>query len=118
MESNKFSGFNSMRIFDVSCHRFSGILPSNYFGNWSAMIDYSVIDLSNNRFRGRIPDSIGDLRYLITLNCSRNSFDSLIPLSMGSLTELEFLDLSANKLSGRIPEELVNLYNQLSGLIP
>ena len=86
-----------------------------------------AIDLSNNRFSGEIPDSIGDIRSLVLLNLSTNGFTSLIPLSVGSLTKLEVLDLSENKLSGRIPEQLASLtfleylnlsHNQLTGQIP
>ncbi|KAL1542385.1 receptor like protein 26-like [Salvia divinorum] len=89
--------------------------------------DFTSIDLSSNRFRGEIPDAIGDLTSLYLLNLSHNSLTDAIPRSLGALTELGSLDLSANKLTGRIPEELAKLtflsvlnlsYNHLSGLIP
>ncbi|XP_060667772.1 receptor-like protein 7 isoform X2 [Ziziphus jujuba] len=85
------------------------------------------IDLSNNRFDGEIPSSIGNLRSLIMLNLSSNSFSGTIPLSVGAMSELESLDLSKNSLSGRIPQQLTNLTfleylnlccNQLTGPIP
>ncbi|KAF3454484.1 hypothetical protein FNV43_RR04931 [Rhamnella rubrinervis] len=65
---------------------------------------FSSIDLSNNKFDGEIPSSIGNLRYLIVLNLSSNSFTGTIPSSLGNLRELESLDLSKNKLIGGIPQ--------------
>ncbi|KAF3454500.1 hypothetical protein FNV43_RR04948 [Rhamnella rubrinervis] len=88
---------------------------------------FTSIDLSNNKFDGEIPSSIGDLRSLIVLNLSSNSFTGTIPSSLGNLRELESLDLSKNKLIGGIPQQLENLtfleylnlsQNQLTGPIP
>lgn len=85
------------------------------------------LDLSNNRFHGKIPREIGDLKSLVVLNLSRNAFDGRIPISIGVLAELESLDLSRNKLSGTIPPQLTSLtfmsvfdvsYNNLTGNIP
>lgn len=85
------------------------------------------LDLSNNRFHGKIPHEIGDLKSLVVLNLSRNAFEGRIPSSIGDLVELESLDLSRNKLSGTIPQQLTSLtfmsafnvsYNNLTGSIP
>ncbi|KAG6408866.1 hypothetical protein SASPL_131892 [Salvia splendens] len=85
------------------------------------------LDLSNNRFHGKIPSEIGNLKSLVVLNLSRNGFDGRIPPSLGDLVELESLDLSTNKLSGVIPQQLTSLTflsffnvsnNNLTGLIP
>ncbi|KAM4108334.1 hypothetical protein ACB094_03G037200 [Castanea mollissima] len=91
------------------------------------LIIFKSIDLSNNRFHGEIPDTMGMLKDLIVLNLSSNSFTGHIPSSLGNLTELESLDLSQNKLLGEIPHQLLSLTflaylnlsnNQLMGLIP
>ena len=88
---------------------------------------FIAIDLSNNRFYGEIPDSVGNLKGLIVLNLSNNSFVSHIPSSLGNLILLESLDLSQNGLSGKIPQQLTSLtfleylnlsQNQLIGPIP
>ena len=88
---------------------------------------FTAIDLSNNRFYGEIPDTLGILIALIVLNLSRNSFTGSIPSSLGNLTELESLDLSQNELLGEISKELIdptflaylNLsQNKLVGSIP
>ncbi|RWR78882.1 receptor-like protein 12 [Cinnamomum micranthum f. kanehirae] len=69
----------------------------------------SSMDLSNNKFHGRIPKEIGNLKSLIVLNMSNNEFNGPIPSSLGSLRQLESLDLSMNRLSGEIPIQLTAL---------
>ncbi|KAL0340774.1 UNVERIFIED_CONTAM: Receptor-like protein 18 [Sesamum radiatum] len=85
------------------------------------------LDLSNNKFHGKIPGEIGELKSLVVLNLSRNAFDGEIPSSLGDLVQLESLDLSWNKLSGTIPQQLTSLtflaffnisYNNLTGHVP
>ncbi|KAL1221330.1 Receptor-like protein 31 [Cardamine amara subsp. amara] len=89
--------------------------------------DFIAIDLSENRFYGKIPESIGLLKGLRLLNLSGNAFASNIPLSLANLTTLEALDLSRNQLSGQIPLDLGILsflsimdfsHNNLEGPIP
>ncbi|XP_010062198.2 receptor-like protein 49 [Eucalyptus grandis] len=91
------------------------------------LVILTTIDLSSNKFRGKIPDVMGELRLLKGLNLSHNSLEGHIPLPLGNLSELEWLDLSSNELSGMIPIELTNLTslevlnvssNQLTGSIP
>ncbi|RYR00667.1 hypothetical protein Ahy_B07g088800 [Arachis hypogaea] len=88
---------------------------------------FVIIDLSENKFEGEIPDDFGELHGLIGLNLSHNGLVGHIPHSLGNLTNLESLDLSSNMLSGDIPTELINLnflevlslsQNQLVGPIP
>ncbi|BFG30176.1 hypothetical protein CerSpe_164500 [Prunus speciosa] len=88
---------------------------------------FTTIDFSNNTFRGKIPNVIGNLKSLKGLNFSHNELTGTIPLSLGNLSVLEWLDLSSNKLVGEIPRELENLAwlekfnvseNRLLGLIP
>ncbi|GAB4841231.1 hypothetical protein Ancab_039687 [Ancistrocladus abbreviatus] len=85
------------------------------------------IDLLNNEFVGKIPDSIGNLIGLQALNLSHNKLIGSIPRSLGDLSNLESLDLSCNLLSGEIPQQLTKLtfleifsvsYNHLTGAIP
>ncbi|KAJ4909527.1 receptor like protein 11 [Raphanus sativus] len=89
--------------------------------------DFRAIDLSGNRFCGKIPISIGFLKELRLLNMSHNAFTDDIPLSLAKLTNLETLDLSSNNLSGEIPQDLGNLsfisymnfsHNRLQGPVP
>ncbi|XP_021764373.1 receptor like protein 30-like [Chenopodium quinoa] len=86
-----------------------------------------VIDFSSNKFTGRIPKDIGNVRGLQTLNLSNNNLVGPIPSSLANITGLESLDLSENILSGSIPRELTVLnflevfnvsHNRLVGPIP
>ncbi|KAJ6886634.1 LOW QUALITY PROTEIN: Cf-4/9 disease resistance-like family protein [Populus alba x Populus x berolinensis] len=90
-------------------------------------IALTTLDLSCNKFTGKIPESLGKLKSLIQLNFSHNSLIGYIQPSLGNLTNLESLDLSSNLLAGRIPPQLVDLtflqvlnlsYNHLEGPIP
>ncbi|KAK1412634.1 hypothetical protein QVD17_34034 [Tagetes erecta] len=87
----------------------------------------TTIDLSVNKFEGKIPDTIGQLRSLRLLNLSHNHLTGEIPIHMSNLTQLESLDLSSNKMVGAIPVQLESLsflavvnfsYNQFQGDIP
>ncbi|GAB2249054.1 hypothetical protein Droror1_Dr00012413 [Drosera rotundifolia] len=88
---------------------------------------FTSIDLSNNRFKGSIPDSVGNLVGLQALNLSHNNITGSIPPSLGRLSNLESLDLSNNFLSADIPQQLEELtfleifnvsHNRLTGSIP
>ena len=89
--------------------------------------DFAVIDISSNKFEGKLPEFIGNLTGLRSLNVSNNILTGLIPSSLGKLKLLESLDLSQNKLSGEIPQQLTKIsflaqfnvsHNSLSGPIP
>ncbi|XP_064995386.1 receptor-like protein EIX2 [Musa acuminata AAA Group] len=86
-----------------------------------------VIDLSNNSLSGYIPEELGNLHGLRSLNLSRNYLTGEIPSNINGMQQLEILDLSRNNLSGAIPSTLAALnflsdlnlsYNNLSGRIP
>ncbi|KAE8787446.1 Phytosulfokine receptor 2 [Hordeum vulgare] len=88
---------------------------------------FKMIDFSNNAFDGSIPNSVGKLIALHSLNMSHNAFTGGIPSKLGDLAQLESLDFSWNKLSGVIPRELTILTylavlnlscNNLTGMIP
>nr|XP_043625435.1 receptor-like protein 9DC3 [Erigeron canadensis] len=89
--------------------------------------DYMIVDLSNNKFTGDIPNVIGTLESLITLNLSHNNLNGRIPDALGNLSEMESLDLSWNQLTGEIPQSLAGItalsvlnlsQNHLVGRIP
>ncbi|XP_039035916.1 receptor-like protein 9DC3 [Hibiscus syriacus] len=85
------------------------------------------MDLSNNKFSGRIPEEVGRLISLQMINFSHNNFTGSIPSSFGNMLALESLDLSSNNLGGSIPSQMKNLrflevlnlsHNNLVGQIP
>ncbi|GJT74357.1 leucine-rich repeat-containing protein [Tanacetum coccineum] len=90
-------------------------------------VEYTIVDLSNNKFENEIPNIIGNLRSLKVLDLSHNKLNGRIPKSFGKLSEIESLDLSCNQLTGEIPPSLVALtflsflnisQNHLMGRIP
>ncbi|XVF78876.1 hypothetical protein PTKIN_Ptkin14bG0172600 [Pterospermum kingtungense] len=70
---------------------------------------FTTIDMSSNKFEGKIPEIVGKLTSLHVLNFSRNKLTGQIPSSFGNLAALESLDLSSNKLVGKIPMQLASL---------
>ncbi|KAM5554373.1 hypothetical protein ABKV19_022647 [Rosa sericea] len=89
--------------------------------------DLILIDISSNNFEGQIPEFIGKLQGIWSLNLSNNILTGHIPSSLSNLSRLESLDLSHNKLSGEIPQQLAQLdflskfnvsHNNLTGPVP
>ncbi|XP_078149673.1 uncharacterized protein LOC144544990 [Carex rostrata] len=85
------------------------------------------LDLANTNFSGPIPDSIGNLQYLLKLSLFNCNFYGEVPPSITNLTRLEYLNLGSNKLTGTIPMFLFShpslqilqlSKNQLSGYLP
>ncbi|TYI96240.1 hypothetical protein E1A91_D01G057100v1, partial [Gossypium mustelinum] len=74
-----------------------------------SLTNFTLIDFSNNRFSGRIPEALGELHALLVLNLSHNRLNDTLPPSLANMAALESLDLSSNKLGGRIPSELTKL---------
>ncbi|CAK7340699.1 unnamed protein product [Dovyalis caffra] len=87
---------------------FAGSLPAS-IGNLSKDLYY--FNLLNNRIRGEIPDSIGNLSGLVTLHLCDNQLDGTIPATFGKLRQLQRLYLGRNKLQGFIPDEMGKMEN-------
>lgn len=99
---------------------------------YGVTLDYSqervqYIHLSYNNLLGRIPEEIGNLTELYTLDLSGNTLTGEIPSSIGNMHILGYLYLNNNQLTGSIPQEIGNLSdlracyiyeNQLMGNIP
>ncbi|XP_028118378.1 receptor-like protein Cf-9 homolog [Camellia sinensis] len=147
LSHNEFSGplpttyfehFNAMKMVDEKAkRRYMG--QSYYSDSVTIMIKgseielqgiltiFMTIDLSHNKFKGEIPNVVGNLGGLRLLNLSHNDLVGNIPSSLGNLRLLESLDLSSNQLSGNIPRQLTSLtflevinfsQNRLEGRIP
>ena len=61
------------------------------------------MNLSHNIFTGQIPENIGNLISIESLDFSTNQLSSKIPQSMSSLSFLNHLNVSNNLLTGKIP---------------
>ncbi|XP_050203761.1 probable LRR receptor-like serine/threonine-protein kinase At3g47570 [Mercurialis annua] len=156
---SSLSNASDLETFQIGNNNFTGIIPSfekmknltnllldnNHFGNGdeddlkflygltnaSAL---SVINLSSNKFGGKLPEQIANLskqleifsitdnqihgtittgiEFLVNLNtfyASENNLSGTIPFSIGKLRNLAKLSLSGNGFVGSIPSSLGNL---------
>ncbi|KAI7747729.1 hypothetical protein M8C21_024745, partial [Ambrosia artemisiifolia] len=69
------------------------------------------LDLSNNELTGPFPKALGKLRALKGLYLSNNQLRGSIPESLGRLTSLRMLSVSSNLLNGIIPNSIGQLTN-------
>ncbi|KAI9152963.1 hypothetical protein LWI28_003655 [Acer negundo] len=58
-----------------------------------------------------IPEELGNLKNLVSLDLSRNNIQGTIPHGLTKLTKLNYLILSSNQLSGQIPITIEALFN-------
>ncbi|XP_028065315.1 receptor-like protein 6 [Camellia sinensis] len=116
--------FPKLRIIDISCNEFTGLLPTNYIKQFGAMINVNEHEMKL-KYMGDsyYQDSVAvmikgyeiELSRILTvlsiIDFSRNKFQGEIPKSIGRLNSLRGLNLSHNNLEGRIPTSLGNLKN-------
>ncbi|KAI3958232.1 hypothetical protein MKW92_030158 [Papaver armeniacum] len=123
----------------VSGKRLSSFSSINLAGNeLSSSIPFSIcsrdsksnpqyINLSNNKFFGVIPTSIGYSRKLVSLNLGNNNLTGNVPNELQQLKSLSYLQLNDNILDGtplnfisKLPElQVLNLANNhFEGSIP
>ncbi|VVA26984.1 Hypothetical predicted protein [Prunus dulcis] len=97
-----------LKSIDLGDNKLFGSIPPWIGGSNS-------IDLSSNFLEGEIPEEIGSLILLGTLNLWRNhgGLEGQLPASLGMLKSLQYLYLSDNQMNGSIPQSL----GQLSELI-
>ncbi|XP_055961464.1 probable LRR receptor-like serine/threonine-protein kinase At3g47570 [Mercurialis annua] len=115
---------SSLQVVAVTTNHLSGSLPesiSNLSVNMWALV------LSENQFRGSIPDGIENLYNLRFLQLERNRLTGPIGINFHKFQQIEVLALHANNFIGIIPSEIGNLtslsrltmgFNDLNGSIP
>ena len=97
----------SGRVVDVFLYanNLNGELPQE-LGNLSALY---TLQLSQNRLTGELPSSIGNLTSLESLELRQNQLTGELPSSIGILSSLTYLHLSQNQLTGELPSSIGNL---------
>ena len=65
------------------------------------------LDLFGNNLAGAIPQEIGSLRKLRSLNLGRNQLSGAVPAPLGQLGDLEWFTLYGNRLFGLVPDPLI-----------
>ncbi|KAL0384505.1 UNVERIFIED_CONTAM: BRASSINOSTEROID INSENSITIVE 1-associated receptor kinase [Sesamum radiatum] len=71
---------------------------------------YGIRELYSNNISGRIPNELGNLTNLVSLDLYLNSLSGPIPETLGKLQKLRFLRLNNNSLSGEIPSSLTTIF--------
>ncbi|GJT59664.1 leucine-rich repeat protein [Tanacetum coccineum] len=110
----------SLRTLDLSDNRFKGEIP-----NWIWSVGNGVLDLSSNKLKGDIPVPPSEV---IIVDFSNNKFGSSIPADFGNaLSFVVSFSISNSKVTGVIPGSINNARflrfldlssNSLAGPIP
>ncbi|KAM0856591.1 hypothetical protein ACQ4PT_048993 [Festuca glaucescens] len=87
-----------------------------------------TLDLGGNKFSGKIPDTMGQLKKLKELHLNNNKMSGELPSALSNCTNLMTIDLKSNNFSGELTKvnfsNLANLrtldlyYNQFNGPVP
>ncbi|XP_062081284.1 receptor-like protein 6 [Humulus lupulus] len=81
-----------IQVIDMSFNRnLTGFLPNFHFGS-----KLNSLRLHSTSFYGRIPYSIGNLKFISVLDLSYCNFSRTIPSSLKNISQLSSLDLSFN----------------------
>ncbi|CAI8586288.1 unnamed protein product [Vicia faba] len=111
LDHNKFGGklpnlignlSINLKQFKLAENQIYGVIPEGI----GQLIGLTSLDMGSNSLEGSIPNSIGKLKNLVSLVLQANKLSSNIPTNIGNLTILSDLYLSGNKLEGRIPFSL------------
>ncbi|TVU33412.1 hypothetical protein EJB05_25228, partial [Eragrostis curvula] len=154
---NKFSGSippglsncSKLRVLRAGHNNLSGPLPDELFN--ATLLEYlsffsnglegildgahivklsnlAILDLGANKFRGKIPNSIGQLKRLQELHLDYNNMSGELPSTLTNCTNLITIDLKSNNFTGLLAKvnfsNLPNLRtidllrNNFSGTIP
>lgn len=91
----------NLKLLRLDQNMLSGSLPVDILV--TARDNLVYVDLSRNKFSGRLPGEIGRLRKLEKLYLYDCSFTGNIPHELGTLPLLKELRLDNNQLSGQLP---------------
>ncbi|PPS05837.1 hypothetical protein GOBAR_AA14826 [Gossypium barbadense] len=80
-----------------------------HFPEFSSNNSLKSLSLWYTKFSGKLPQSIGNLKFLTDLTLTLCNFFGPIPSSIANLSSLVNLDLAGNKLSGSIHSSLFTL---------
>ncbi|KAG5382454.1 hypothetical protein IGI04_033924 [Brassica rapa subsp. trilocularis] len=96
---------NSLQVLSLLKTSFSGTIPDS-IGNLKHLVS---LRLAVSNFAGRIPSSLGELSNLSSLSLYRNHFTGEVPSSIGNLKQLISFNVFSNQLTGNFPSALLNL---------
>ncbi|XP_076908660.1 receptor-like protein EIX2 [Bidens hawaiensis] len=100
----------NLEVINLSKNRFTGRIPIHL----CKVPSIWVLDLSQNKFSGKLPDCLGNLISLQAIDLSNNTISGVVPSSLGSLSDLISLHLRNNRFEGEIPVSFQNLTNLIT----
>lgn len=107
IRNTTFRNLNRLVHIDLSANKFHGDhgIPRHFF----EIPNLEVLDLTNNRIKGTLPEDIPEQKDLRFLFLHGNELNGTIPSSIRNLPYVHHLDLSGNKFTGTIQEDLGRL---------
>uniref|UniRef100_A0A0E0JVQ6 Leucine-rich repeat-containing N-terminal plant-type domain-containing protein n=1 Tax=Oryza punctata TaxID=4537 RepID=A0A0E0JVQ6_ORYPU len=100
--------FSNLFFVDFAWNRFSGKIP-NSIGQLKRLEE---LHMNNNNLSGELPSSLGNCTNLVTINLRSNSFTGeLAKVNFSNLPNLITLDLATNYFTGIIPESIYSCSN-------
>ncbi|KAJ8530046.1 hypothetical protein K7X08_036881 [Anisodus acutangulus] len=91
------------------------------------MFRVTSLVLPNSKLIGSVPEELGFIQHLHTIDLSNNFLNGTLPISLLNASELQVLNLSVNAFAGNIPQKLTSLQklkvvslrnNYFSGIVP
>ncbi|CAN4112154.1 unnamed protein product [Withania somnifera] len=73
------------------------------------MFRVTSLVLPNSKLVGSVPEELGFIQHLHTIDLSNNFLNGTLPLSLLNASELQVLSLSSNGISGELPESIGGL---------
>ncbi len=100
---------------------FGGVVTNDWFGLTIAGGNVLSINMNpanltegGNNLTGIIPNEIGNLPHLVTLNLAAENLMGDLPMGLFNLSELQLINLRSNEITGNIPPEISQLTNLIS----
>ncbi|PWA95149.1 Leucine-rich repeat-containing protein [Artemisia annua] len=97
---------SNLKVLDMSNNRFDGLIPQ-CVGNISSSL--VMIDMGNNSFQGTIPNVYGYCGSLEGLSLNGNQLRGEVPISLSKCQSLKVVDFGSNHLNGTFPGWLGDL---------
>ncbi|KAL8499026.1 hypothetical protein ACS0TY_022113 [Phlomoides rotata] len=102
------TSLTSLKLLAIGDNPLGGVLSPS-IGNLSSSLQ--IFDAPYCNFKGTVPNDIGNLTNLVSLQLRNNDLSGIIPPTFTHLHTLQGLNLGFNLLSGIVPEDLCDLHN-------
>ncbi|XP_047079108.1 tyrosine-sulfated glycopeptide receptor 1-like [Lolium rigidum] len=102
---------NNLTTLDLGENNFSGKIPESI----GYLQRLEELYLNNNNMSGELPSTLSNCRNLLTIDLKSNSFSGeLVKVNFSNLPNLKTLDLMRNSFSGKIPESIYSCSNLIA----